>query len=111
MTTNHNAWPPPPDLHSIEELVANADVEGFIAKGAHADEYETEAEQIFQTIQLWPTADLTTDRLILVLEEVWAQAFSLGEPGLEQRRVKLRELAGQISRFFGPGAQPQVRGA
>lgn len=34
-------WPPPPDLDSIQELVANADVEGFIADGAPVDEYST----------------------------------------------------------------------
>lgn len=110
MTTRSNTWPPPPDLNSIEELIANADIEGFIAGGSPADEYETEAEQIFQTIQLWPTADLNTERLLPVLEAVWAQAFSLDDRGLEDRRVKLRELAAQIERFFGSRAQPQVRG-
>lgn len=111
MTTRSSSWPPPPDLHSIEELVANADVEGFIAKGSPSDEYETEAEQLFQSIQLWPTADLTTERLLPVLEQIWLQAFSLDDRGLEDRRVKLRELAAQIERFFGPEAKPQVRGA
>ncbi len=104
-------WPPPPDLHSLEELVATADVEGFLADGGPADEYETEAEHLHEQIQSWATADLTTDRLLPVLETIWAQAFSLDDRGLEQRRVKLRELAGQIERFFGPGAAPQVRGA
>lgn len=104
-------WPPPPDLHSLEELVATADVEGFIAEGGQADEYETEAEHLYSAIQAWPLNDLTPDRLLPVLEEIWAQAFSLDDCGLEDRRVKLRELAGQIERFFGPEAKPQVRGA
>lgn len=110
---NHSSkpWPPPPDRHSIEELVATADVEGFIANGAPADEYETEAEQIFEQLQSWPTADLKTEKILPILEEVWAQNFSLDEPGLEMRRVKLRELGGQIERFFGPEATPQVRGS
>ncbi len=103
-------WPPPPDLDSIEELVATADIEGFIAEGAPADEYETEAATLFATLKHWPTADLTTERLLPVLEETWAAAFALGDAGLDDRRVKLRELAGQIERFFGPGAAPQVRG-
>ncbi len=108
--TTAKPWPPPPDLASIQELVATADVEGFIADGAPADEYETEADQIFQTIGSWPTADLTAERLLPVLERAWTQAFTLDDKGLEQRRVKLRELGGQIERFFGPAAQPQVRG-
>jgi hypothetical protein len=104
-------WPPPPDLASLEELVATADVESFIAQGGQPDEYDTEAEHLFQAIHTWSTADLTTDRLLPVLEEVWAEAFSLDDRGLEDRRVKLRELAGQIEHFFGPEAKPQVRGA
>ena len=102
-------WPPPPDLPSIEELVAAADIEGFIADGSPQDEYETEAQQIFDIIHTWPTADLTTERLLAILEEIWAGAFALGDLALDNRRVKLRELGGQIERFFGPGAQPQVR--
>lgn len=104
-------WPPPPDRHSIDELVLTADVEGFIAEGSPADEYETEAEQVYEALHGWPTADLTAERVLPVLEEIWTQAFSLDDRGLEERRVKLRELAGQIERFFGPEAKPQVRGA
>lgn len=104
-------WPPPPDLHSLQELVATADIEGFIASGSPADEYDTEAEQIYNTIHPWPQADLHTERLLPVLEEIWASAFALSDPALNDRRVKLRELAGQIERFFGPEAKPQVRGA
>ena len=44
------AWPPPPDLASIQELVAGADVEGLIAGGAPGDEYEPEGEKIFEAI-------------------------------------------------------------
>ena len=103
------SWPPPPDLDSIQELVANADIEGFIAEGAADDEYETEAETIFQDLQSWPTADLRPDRILPVLEEAWAKAFSLGMPQLEKRRTKLQNLAEQIARFFGPEAVPQTR--
>ncbi len=106
-----SSWPPPPDLASLRELVATADVEGFIAQGAPADEYDEEAQSLYDQISTWSTAELTPERLLPVLEGIWAQAFSLGEPALNSRRVKLRELAGQIERFFGPGAQPQVRGA
>src|SRR5579875_1832976 len=100
------SWPPPPDLHSIEELVTNADIEGFIADGSPADEYKPEAEELYALIHSWPTADLTADRLLPVIEAIWSSAFSLGDPALDDRRVKFRELASQIERFFGPGAQP-----
>ena len=52
-------WPPPPDLHSIRELVRAADPEGHIAEGAPADEYEPEEEAIFAAI-----AHLSTSQLV-----------------------------------------------
>ena len=104
-------WPPPPDNDSIQELVATADVEGFIAGGAPADEYETEAEQLLMALETWSTAELIAPRLLPVLEEIWAGAFSLDDAALERRRPKLEALAREIARFFGPEAKPQVRGS
>ncbi len=106
-----NIWPPPPDLHSLQELVAAADIDGYIADGAPADEYDVEAEEVFRSLKDWSTDDLTTERILPMLEGVWSANSGLGAPALEDRRTKLRELAGQIERFFGPGARPQVRGA
>lgn len=103
-------WPPPPDLASIQELVATADVEGFIAEGSPADEYETEAELLFNRIENFPTADLTAAKMLPILEDVWKRSFELTEAGIAMRRPKLTDLAGQIERFFGPEARPQVRG-
>lgn len=105
------SWPPPPDLASLKELLANADIEGLIANGAPPDEYDTEAEKAHATLKDWSTTDLTAPRILPFLEEIWSAAFGLGSPGLDDRRVKLRELAGEIERFFGAGASPQVRGA
>lgn len=104
-------WPPPPDLASVQELVANVDVEGFIAEGSPADEYETEAELLFRRVEHFTTDELVTARLLPILEDIWRRSFDLNEPGIAMRRPKLTELAGQIERFFGPGAKPQVRGA
>jgi hypothetical protein len=104
-------WPPPPDLDSIESLVATADIEGFIAEGSPADEYEVEAEELFNAISHLPTADLTTARLLPLIEEIWQRAFALNDGTMIERRPKLEALAGQIERFFGPEARPQVRGS
>ena len=103
-------WPPPPDLDSIQELVADADVEGFIADGAPADEYETEADLLFEEIRHLPTDELLAAKILPTLESIWNRSFELNDPGLLDRRPKLAALAGQIERFFGPGARPQVRG-
>jgi hypothetical protein len=102
-------WPPPPDLESIQELVATADVEGFIADGAPADEYETEAELLFLAIENFPTADLLAPKLSAILDSIWTKNFSLDDAALAQRRPALLALAQQIERFFGPEAKPQVR--
>ncbi len=102
-------WPPPPDLHSIQELVATADVEGFIADGAPEDEYETEAELLFNRIKSFTTAELVPEMLTPILDEIWLQNFSLSAEQLLLRQPALLALAQQISRFFGPEAQPLVR--
>lgn len=104
-------WPPPPDLDSIQELVAASDVDGFIAEGGPADEYETEADALFDQIQAFATAELVAPRLLPILESIWRSSFQLSPSDLADRRPKLIELAGQIERFFGPAAQPQVRGS
>lgn len=104
-------WPPPPDLDSIRELFANADVEGFIAGGAAADEYETEAEQLHMAIETWHTSELIRARLLPTLVDIWEGAFSLDDGEIATRKPKLEALAAEIERFFGPAAKPQVRGA
>ena len=78
-------WPPPPDLNSLNELVATADIESFLADGGPADEYEVEAEHLHNIIGTWPTAHLTTERLLPVLEAIWTDAFGLGDPTLDNR--------------------------
>jgi hypothetical protein len=102
-------WPPPPDIDSIQELVATADVEGFIADGAPPDEYETEAELLFVAIENFPTADLLTPKILAILEPIWRKNFSLNDSDIALRRPALEALGQQIERFFGPQAQPQVR--
>ena len=102
-------WPPPPDLASIQELVRNADPEGHIAEGAPADEYEPEEEAIFAFIHGLPTAQLVAANLIPIIEQVWRNSFAYDDAALARSRPGLHSLAGEIERFFGPEAKPQVR--
>ena len=103
-------WPPPPDLASLKELVATADVEGFLAEGAPGDEYDTEAEALFTQLKDLPTAQLTPATILPILQAIWRESFSLEPEDLAILRPKLDELAAQIAHFFGPEAQPLVRG-
>ena len=102
-------WPPPPDIDSIQELVATADIENFIADGAPSDEYETEAELLFVTIENLATPDLTQHNIAPLIEDIWRKNFNLDDTAVASRRPAIEALAGQIARFFGPEAQPQTR--
>ena len=103
------SWPPPPDLHSIRELVRAADPEGHIYEGAPADEYDPEEEAIFNAIAHLPTAQLTASNLTPIIERAWQQSFVHSDDDLARVRPALHSLAAEIARFFGPDAQPQVR--
>lgn len=102
-------WPPPPDLHSIQELVRAADPEGHIAEGAPVDEYEPEEESIFAAIAHMSTSELVSENLTPIIEQVWRNSFAHDDDRLAASRPALLQLAQQIARFFGPEAQPQTR--
>ena len=104
-----SAWPPPPDLASIKELVRDADTEKFIANGSPADEYDHEAEQLHATIAHLPTADLVVSNILPHTESIWGRSFAYDDEALARARPNLEALAQQIARFFGPEAKPQVR--
>jgi hypothetical protein len=102
-------WPPPPDLNSLKELFATADVEGFIADECPLDEYDPEAKHFYEGTIGYPTSKFTAEQTIPLLEQIWVKQFLLDEGQLTQRRPALEGLAQQIARFFGPEAQPQTR--
>jgi hypothetical protein len=102
-------WPPPVDLESLQQLVREADPEGYLAGGAPADEYEPEEEDLFAAIRGFSTAELTTATLQPILEELWRKSFTLNDSQIATRAPALLSLAQQIERFFGPEAEPQVR--
>jgi len=104
-----STWPPPPDLDSLKELFAAADVEGLIADECPIDEYDPEAKHFYEDTKGLPTARFATEHTLPMLEQLWVKQFMLDQGQLEQRRPALMELAKQIARFFGPGAAPQVR--
>ena len=104
-----SVWPPPPDLESLKELFATADIEGLIADECPLDEYDPEAKHFYEATIGYPISKFTAEQNLPLLEQLWMKQFMLNEEQLAQRRPALRSLAQQIARFFGPGAQPQVR--
>lgn len=97
-------WPPPPDLNSLKELFATADVEGLIASECPIDEYDPEARHFYEDTIGWPNTKFTADQALPLLEQLWVKQFMLNEGQLAQRRPALMELAQQIARYFGPEA-------
>lgn len=104
-------WPPPPDLRSLKELFATADVEGLIADDCPLDEYDPEARHFYEATLGYPTSKFTAAQTLPLLEQLWIKQFMLDEGQLTQRRPALEALAQQIARFFGPEAQPITRGS
>jgi hypothetical protein len=102
-------WPPPPDLNSLKELFAAADIEGLIADECPLDEYDPEAKHFYEATIGFPTSKFTAEQIIPLLEQLWVRQFMLNEEQLAQRRSALTELANQIAHFFGSEAQPQTR--
>jgi hypothetical protein len=102
-------WPPPPDLESLKELFATADVEGLIADDCPIDEYDPEAKHFFEQTLGYPSAKFSEAHTLPLLEELFGKQFMWSTEQKLQRRSNLEGLAQQIERFFGPTAQPQVR--
>lgn len=89
------------DLDSVNDLVTEQDVEGFIADGAPADEYESEVEEVFAALHALPAHEATKDRILLILQQTWKKNFSLSDADLQQRRPGLEKIVERILHFFG----------
>jgi hypothetical protein len=89
------------DLDSVNDLVTEQDVEGFIADGAPADEYESEVEEVFAALLALPAEEVTQDRILAILELTWKKNFSLSDDELKQRRPALEKIVERILHFFG----------
>jgi hypothetical protein len=88
------------DRASLEELIQNADIEGFIAKGSPADEYDLEVDSVLKVLQQIPPGLATGTRIISLFEDVWRKAFSLSEDEIMDRREAFEEIADKLLHFF-----------
>jgi hypothetical protein len=89
------------DMESVQDLVRGADIEGFLAEGEPADEYEPEEMAIFSAMSAWPAATFTKANVMAVVVEVWRKSFSLDDAEMSARLSKMDGLAGQFVHFFG----------
>lgn len=89
------------DMESVQDLVRAADIEGFIADGDPADEYDPEERQLFAAMAAWPSTTFTKANVLPVIIDIWRKSFSLDDADLSERLTKLDGLAAQIVHFFG----------
>jgi hypothetical protein len=89
------------DMESVQDLVRAADIEGFIADGDPADEYDPEERQIFAAMAAWSSSTFTKANVLPMIVEIWRKSFSLDDADLSERLTRMDELAGQIVHFFG----------
>jgi hypothetical protein len=89
------------DLESVQDLVRAADIEGFIAEGDPADEYDPEERHLFAAMAAWSSPQFTKANVLPVIVELWRKSFSLDDADLSERLDKMDSLAAQIVHFFG----------
>jgi hypothetical protein len=78
-------------------ILNNEDIEGLLATGAPADEYETEAEMIAQLVDRLAEHEVSLDRVTGIVAGVCGRMFGpFDEDELHRRRPGYRRVARQI---------------
>jgi hypothetical protein len=80
----------------INTLLIEMDIEGLIADGAPSDEYESEAQAIFESLSQLDEHELTQRNVLKIIDAVWMQSFNLEDSGLGLRQLALNTLANRI---------------
>ena len=97
--------PPRPDLESIQDILRSADIEGLIAEGAPADEYEPEETLLLAAIQHLPSTEIHPTTLMPILESIWHKSFAPTDSEIANRRPALAAVADRIEQYFGQRSQ------
>jgi hypothetical protein len=88
------------DEESIEELFTTTDLEGLIADGAPADEYEPEMEQLIEALAQIPTGEASQSKIVDILTGIWRTDFSASEDRLEALRPGFESLANTLLEHY-----------
>lgn len=88
------------DAESGEELFTTHDLEGFIAGGAPADEYEPEMKQLIEALALIPPGEASQSKIIALLNDIWRKDFSATEDRLEALRPGFESLANTLLEHY-----------
>jgi hypothetical protein len=85
----------------IAAILRNEDIEGLIALGAPADEYDSEAEKIAKTIAGWPAGELTQANISALIALLWAKSFNRTAQEIEQRMPAFMHISKNILASVG----------
>jgi hypothetical protein len=88
------------DEESVEELFTTHDLEGLIAGGAPADEYEPEMEQLIASLAQIPTGQASQSKIVDLLNTIWRTDFSATEDRLEALRPGFESLANTLLEHY-----------
>ncbi|SFS14585.1 hypothetical protein SAMN05421771_2562 [Granulicella pectinivorans] len=88
------------DEESVEELFTTHDLEGLIAEGAPADEYEPEMEQLIEALAQIPTGEASQSKIVAILTDIWRKDFSATEDHLEALRPGFEALADTLLEHY-----------
>ncbi|MEQ1890364.1 MAG: hypothetical protein ABL951_14480 [Alphaproteobacteria bacterium] len=83
-------------VSSIDTILIQGDIEGFIEAGAPADEYQDEAAQIAASITLLAEEDFREEYILAIICLVWIKSFDLAEEDVALRLPALRRVTQAI---------------
>lgn len=80
----------------IKEVLKRHDVEGLIAGGAPADEYDSEAEEIYAALQLPENLPVNEDAVFDIVCRVWNKSFGHAPEETSRIAPVFRTIASDI---------------
>ncbi|MFZ5930347.1 MAG: hypothetical protein ACOY15_03915 [Pseudomonadota bacterium] len=83
-------------VSSIDNILIQEDIEGFIEAGAPADEYQDEAAQIAASIARLAEADFLEENILAIISLIWIKSFELAENDVALRLPALRRVTRAI---------------
>lgn len=83
-------------INDIADILRTEDIEGLIAIGAPADEYDSEAEKIAQAIEKLSASELTQANICAVIALLWAKSFNRSSEEIKQRMPAFERVAVKV---------------
>ncbi|MGE3771260.1 MAG: hypothetical protein AB7G06_09970 [Bdellovibrionales bacterium] len=81
----------------LDQALRDEDIEGFIALGAPADEYTSEAHEIASIVNGTSESQMSEAAILEAFVSVWARSFNLGPEEMEMRLPAIRKVVQQVT--------------